>query len=99
MRSLKTRRIIKLKTINKPQAKPTVKTSTPAIEPAIPLTEFTQLTIKTGAVSNFEDTASVAPVSLTLRVKTIIAPERMEYFVIGSTIIFSDASNWFHKSP
>ena len=52
-----------------------------------PLTELTQLTIKTGAVCNLEATAKLAPVSLTLRVKTMIAPERMEYFVIGHTIV------------
>ena len=32
-------------------------------------------------------TANVAPVSLTLRVKTMIAPERIEYFVMGQTIV------------
>ena len=48
---------------------------------------FTQLTITTGAVSRDVTTAKVAPVSLILRVKTIIAPERMEYFVKGSIMV------------
>ena len=78
---------MKLNRINKPQAKPTVNALTPAIGDIVPLTEFTQFTIKTGAVCNFEATAKVAPVSLMLRVKTIIAPERIEYFVMGQTIV------------
>jgi hypothetical protein len=45
---------------------------------------FTQLTITTGAVFNVETTARVAPVSLMLLVKTMMAPERIEYFVNGS---------------
>lgn len=69
-----------------PQAKPTVNELTPGIGAVTPLSELTQLTINTGAVCKFEETAKVAPVSLTLLVKTIIAPERMEYFVSGSTI-------------
>lgn len=51
--------------------------------------ELTQFTIKTGAVCNFEATAKVAPVSLTLRVNTMIAPESMEYLVIGQTIVLN----------
>ena len=38
---------------------------------------FIQFTSKTGAVCKFEVTAKVAPVSLTLRVKTMMAPESM----------------------
>ena len=78
---------MKLNSIKKPQAKPTVNELTPAIEAVIPRTEFTQLTNKTGAVTSLEVTAKVAPVSLTLLVNTMIAPERIEYFVIGSTIV------------
>ena len=51
--------------------------------------ELTQLTISTGAVCRGEPedtTAKVAPVSLTLRVNTIMAPERIEYLVKGNTI-------------
>ena len=77
---------MKLKSIKKPQAKPTVKLLTPAILPETPRSELTQLTSKTGAVCSFVVTANVAPVSLTLRVKTIMAPERIEYFVRGKTI-------------
>ena len=78
---------MKLNSISKPHARPTVNSLTPAIDTIVPLTELTQFTIKTGAVCNFEATASVAPVSLTLRVKTIMAPERIEYFVMGNTIV------------
>ena len=78
---------MKLKRIKKPQAKPTVKALTPAIEAVIPRTELTQLTRRTGAVSSVDVTAKVAPVSLTLLVKTIIAPERIEYLVRGKTIV------------
>jgi len=51
--------------------------------------ELTQLTINTGAVCKEEPgdiTAKVAPVSLTLLVNTIIAPERIEYLVNGNTM-------------
>ena len=82
---------MKLNIINNPHARPTVNSLTPAIDPMVPLTELTQFTIKTGAVCNFEATAKDAPVSLTLRVKTMIAPERMEYFVIGQTIVLKTA--------
>jgi hypothetical protein len=78
---------MKLNSIKKPQAKPTVNALTPAIGVMTPLTELTQLTSNTGAVTSLELTASVAPVSLTLRVNTMIAPERIEYFVIGKTIV------------
>ena len=78
---------MKLNSIKKPQAKPTVKAFTPAMGATIPLTEFTHLTSSTGAVTRFEVTANVAPVSLTLRVNTMIAPERIEYFVMGKTIV------------
>ena len=78
---------MKLNSIRNPQAKPTDKTLTPEIGVIIPLTEFTQLTSNTGTVTSFEVTANVAPVSLTLRVKTMMAPERMEYFVMGNTIV------------
>ena len=47
---------------------------------------LTQLTMTTGAVCKVDETARVAPVSLTLLVKTIIAPERIEYLVNGKTI-------------
>jgi len=77
---------MKLSSIKMPQAKPTVNELTPGIGAVTPLRELTQLTISTGVVCKFEETANVAPVSLTLLVKTIIAPERMEYFVRGSTI-------------
>ena len=50
---------------------------------------FTQFTITTGAVCRFVTTAKVAPVSLTLLVKTIIAPERIEYFVNGNIIVLN----------
>ena len=52
-------------------------------------TPRTQLTKTTGAVCRGEfapRTATVAPVSLTLRVKAMIAPDRIEYFVRGITI-------------
>ena len=78
---------MKLNNIRKPHAKPTVSSLTPEIGDIIPLTELTHLTNKTGAVTRFEVTANVAPVSLTLRVNTMIAPERMEYFVMGNTIV------------
>jgi len=48
---------------------------------------LTHSTITTGAVFKDVTTATVAPVSLTLRVKTIIAPERIEYLVRGKTIL------------
>ena len=80
-----------LNSIKNPQAKPTVNALTPMIGAMIPLTEFTQLTSSTGAVTRFEVTANVAPVSLTLRVKTMIAPERIEYFVMGNTIVLKTA--------
>ena len=79
--------MMKLNSISRPQAKPTVNELTPGIGVSIPRSELTQFTTSTGAVCSFEDTANVAPVSLTLLVKTIIAPERIEYFVIGSTIV------------
>ena len=78
---------MKLNNIRNPQAKPTVKALTPVIGAMIPRTELTQLTSSTGAVTSLEVTANVAPVSLTLRVKTMMAPERIEYFVMGSTIV------------
>ncbi len=78
---------MKLNKISKPQAKLTFNGVTPDIGGIVPLTELTQFTIKTGAVCSCEATANVAPVSLTLRVKTMIAPERIEYFVIGHTIV------------
>jgi hypothetical protein len=78
---------MKLNSIKKPQAKPTVNALTPEIGVVTPLSELTQLTSNTGAVSSFEVTANVAPVSLTLLVKTIIAPERIEYFARGKTIV------------
>jgi hypothetical protein len=77
---------MKLNNIKIPQAKPTVNEVTPGIGGMTPLTELTQLTTNTGAVCSFEVTAKVAPVSLTLLVKTIMAPERIEYFVSGNTI-------------
>ena len=77
---------MKLKSIRIPHAKPTVKELTPAIGFATPRSALTQLTIRTGAVTKFELTAKVAPVSLTLLAKTMIAPEIIEYFVSGSTI-------------
>jgi len=48
---------------------------------------LTQSTITTGAVRRFDTTATVAPVSLTLLVKTMMAPESIEYFVNGKTIL------------
>ena len=51
---------------------------------------LTQSTITTGAVLRGEfaaNTATVAPVSLMLRVKTMMAPERIEYFVSGKIIV------------
>src|SRR3990172_1600704 len=51
---------------------------------------LTQSTRTTGAVFKGEpvdNTATVAPVSLTLLVKTIMAPESIEYFVNGRTIV------------
>ena len=78
---------MKLNNISNPHARPTVNALTPAIGEAEPRIELTQLTIKTGAVCNFEATARVAPVSLTLRVKTMIAPESIEYLVMGQTIV------------
>jgi hypothetical protein len=80
---------MKLNRINKPHAKPTVNEFTPEIGALMPLMEFTQFTINTGAVCRGEPediTAKVAPVSLTLLVNTIMAPERIEYFVRGNTI-------------
>ena len=77
---------MKLNSIKKPHAKPTVSEVTPGIGAVTPLSELTQLTISTGAVCKWVVTAKVAPVSLTLLVKTIIAPERIEYFVSGNTI-------------
>jgi hypothetical protein len=77
---------MKLKSIKKPHARPTVSELTPGIGAETPLSELTQLTINTGAVCRFVVTAKVAPVSLTLLVKTIIAPERIEYFASGKTI-------------
>lgn len=78
---------MKLNRISNPHANPTFNALTPSIGEIVPLTELTQFTIKTGAVCSCVATANVAPVSLTLRVKTMIAPERMEYFVIGQTIV------------
>ena len=72
-----------------PQANPTVSGSTPAIGFATPLSALTQLTIRTGAVSRLELTARVAPVSLTLLAKTMIAPDKIEYFVKGSTMVLN----------
>ena len=77
---------MKLKSIKIPQAKPTVNELTPAIGFVTPRSALTQLTIRTGAVTKFVLTARVAPVSLRLRAKTMMAPERIEYFVRGSTI-------------
>ena len=48
---------------------------------------LTQSTITTGAVRRLVTTANVAPVSLTLRVKTMMAPERIEYFASGRTMV------------
>ncbi len=50
---------------------------------------FTQSTITTGAVRKFVTTASVAPVSLTLLVKTMMAPESIEYFAKGMIIVLN----------
>ena len=49
---------------------------------------LTQPTNKTGAVFNLV-TAKVAPVSLTLLVKTMIAPESNEYLVKGKMIVLN----------
>lgn len=78
--------MMKLNKMSTPQAKPTVNSFTPVIGEITPLNELTQFTISTGAVCNCDATANVAPVSLTLRVKTIIAPDKMEYLVKGHTI-------------
>ena len=74
VRSLNTNRMMKLNRIKMPQANPTVNALTPGIAAVTPRMEFTQLTSNTGAVCNLEVTAKVAPVSLTLRVKTMMAP-------------------------
>ena len=76
--SLKASRIMKEKNIRKPQPKPICNDGAFCV---------TQLTRTTGAVCSFVTTAKVAPVSLTLLVKTIIAPESMEYFVNGRMIV------------
>lgn len=78
---------MKLSSIKMPQAKPTVSALTPSMGAMIPRKELTQLTTSTGAVCKVEVTANVAPVSLTLLVKTMIAPERIEYLLSGSTIV------------
>lgn len=62
----------------------------PISEGVAGITCFTQLTITTGAVCRVvcaDKTAKVAPVSLTLLVKTIIAPERIEYFANGRIMV------------
>jgi len=66
--------------IKKPQPKPISK----GVANTLCLTQFTSTT---GAVWRLVTTARVAPVSLTLLVKTIIAPESMEYFVNGKIIV------------
>jgi len=77
--SLKAKRIMKENNIRKPQPRP--------ISNGVASTFcLTQSTITTGAVRS-SVTAKVAPVSLTLRVKTIIAPESIEYFVNGRIIV------------
>ena len=53
-----------------------------------------QLTSNTGTVTKFEVTARVAPVSLTLLVKTMMAPESIEYFVRGNTIVRNTPSGF-----
>jgi len=50
---------------------------------------FTQSTMITGAVFSVEATATVAPVSLKLLVKTMMAPESIEYFVNGKMIVLN----------
>ena len=65
-------------TISIPQPKP----MSSDVAVTAPLTQFT---ITTGAVAIFDETAKVAPVSLTLLVKTMMAPERIEYLVNGNT--------------
>jgi len=52
---------------------------------------LTQSTRTTGAVRSVV-TAKVAPVSLTLLVKTMIAPENIEYFVNGRIIVLKTPS-------
>jgi hypothetical protein len=64
--------------MRKPQPKP--------ISNGVADNSLTQLTRTTGDVLSVV-TAKVAPVSLTLRVKTIIAPEIMEYLVNGKIIV------------
>ncbi len=51
-----------------------------------------QFTRTTGAVFRVV-TATVAPVSLTLRVNIKIAPESMEYFVNGRIIVLNNAKD------
>ena len=83
---------MKLNKISKPQAKPTVNSLTPAIGDMVPLTELTQSDYQNRCcLQALMRQLRVAPVSLTLRVKTMIAPERIEYFVIGHTIVLKTA--------
>ena len=68
--------------MRKPQPSPKAAVGTPLL---------TQLTSRTGAVIRLL-TTNVAPVSLTLLVKTMIAPENMEYFVSGKIIVLNTPS-------
>ncbi len=83
--NLKAKRIMKDNSIRKPQPKPISKEVAGTFC-------LTQLTMTTGAVWRVEATATLAPVSLTLLVKTIIAPDSMEYFVNGKMIVLNTPS-------
>ena len=72
------------------------KTKMPAPKPisseVAGIAPLTQSTIITGAVFKSVTTATVAPVSLTLRVKAIMAPDSIEYLASGKTMVVNTLS-------
>lgn len=71
-----------------PQPRPTSNEVIGIGDSILPRSMLTHLTSKTGAVSS-SVTAKVAPVSLMLLVKTMIAPENNEYLVKGKMIVLN----------
>ena len=74
--------------IKMPQPRPTSNGVIGVEDSTLPRSTLTHPTSKTGAVFS-SVTAKVAPVSLTLLVKTMIAPANNEYLVKGRTIVLN----------
>ena len=71
-----------------PQPRPTSNEVIGIEDSTLPKSTFTHVTSKTGAVLS-SVTANVAPVSLTLLVKTMMAPANNEYLVRGRMTVLN----------